>query len=103
MLKKWLSKRNTKSEDFSNFLGDAKLTKKQFLIEQCKKNNVSIYIDDTSETSAGVYAELRGVASEAELENRLNSKTALSQAKFANIIAILAFIISVFALLKSFY
>ena len=80
MLKKWLSKNNTKSEDFSNFFGDVKLTKKEYLIEQCKKNNVSIHIDDASETSTGVYAELRGVASEAELENRLNSKTALSKA-----------------------
>ena len=102
MLKKWLSKNNTKSEDFSNFFGDVKLTKKEYLIEQCKKNNVSIHIDDASETSTGVYAELRGVASEAELENRLNSKTALSKAKLANMIAIFALIVSVLALIMSY-
>lgn len=100
MLKKWFSKGNTESEDFSKFFGDKAPTKKELLITQCKKKNVSIYIDDVSEASVGIYAELRGVASEAELQNRLNTKNALTQAKLANMIAIFAFVVSVIALIK---
>lgn len=71
-------------------------------MEECQKNDVSIYVDNPSEPSSGIYAELRGVASEAELERRLNAKKAVSQSSRANVIAAIALIVSFVALAKSF-
>lgn len=68
-----------------------------------QKCGVSVYVDDASETSAGIYAELRGVASEAELERRLNAKAAVVQATHANRIAMLALVVALAALVKSFF
>ncbi|WP_225580785.1 hypothetical protein, partial [Pseudomonas sp. PDM16] len=65
------------------------------------KHDVSIYTDDESESSSGVYAELRGVASEAELERRLLTKKSVSKASRANLIAILALIVSVASLIAT--
>ncbi|WP_225580787.1 hypothetical protein, partial [Pseudomonas sp. PDM16] len=68
-----------KATDWDKFLGPASPeTRKQRLIQECKKHDVSIYTDDESESSSGVYAELRGVASEAELERRLLTKKSVS-------------------------
>jgi uncharacterized membrane protein len=72
------------------------------MLDECNKKDVSIYIDNPSEQSAGIYAEFRGVASEAELERRLNAKKAVIQSSRANIISIIALIVSVAALVKSF-
>lgn len=89
-------------QDFSKYFGETPKTRKQQLLEECKKNDVSIYIDNPSEQSSGIYAELRGVVSEAELERRLNAKKAVNQSKRANVISAIAFIVSLVALLKSF-
>ena len=62
-----------------------------------------IYIDDSSENSVGVYAELRGVASEAELEKRLNAKRGLSLARRASVISIAALLVSLTALAISYF
>ena len=78
-------------------------THKQQLIQQCKEENVSIFIDNPTEASSGIYAELRGVASEAELERRLHTKRVALQASRANSIATLAFLVSLVALAKSFF
>lgn len=93
-------KRN--DQDFSKYFGEITKTRKQRLLEKCKKNDVSIYIDDSSEQSSDIYAELRGVASEAELERRFNVKKAVAQSNRANIIAAIALLVSVVALVKSF-
>ena len=73
--------KESKSEDFSNFLDDNESSRKQKLIEDCKKLNVSIYIDDESENANGAYSLIRAVASEAELERRLNAKNTIRSAK----------------------
>ena len=99
---KRLFARKQKDQDFSKYLGEVPQTRKQRLLEECKKNDVSIYIDNSSEQSSGIYAEFRGVVSEAELELRLNAKKAVSQSSRANIIAAFALIVSVLALVKSF-
>lgn len=95
--------------DFSSW-SDTPPKHKQQLIEECQKLGVSIYIDDPSEQSAGVYANQRAVASEAELERRLNAKKAIMNAekatkhsKWANFIAFSVLIVSAIALIKSFY
>lgn len=95
-------------KDFSTYLEESPQTRKQLLLEECIKNNVSIHVDDSSETSSGIYANFRGVASEAELERRLNAKTAIIQSKRANFLARLAllfsaasFIVSLAALIKN--
>lgn len=93
---------NQKEQDFSKFFGDIPQTRKQKLLQDCKKNDVSIYIDNPSEQSSGIYAELRGVASETELEQRLNAKKAIGQSNQANMIAVIALIVSILALVKSF-
>ena len=95
--------KNTKKEDFSTFFGETQIpSNKERLLRECEKHGVSPYIDDPSESSSGAYAHLRGVVSEAELERRLIAKKAIGMAKYANIIAILAFLVSVAALVKSF-
>lgn len=71
-------------------------------MEECQKNDVSIHIDNPTEQSSGIYAEMRGIASEAELEQRLNVQRAVEQSNRANFIAVVALIVSVMALLKSF-
>ena len=99
---KRLFSRKQNGQDFSKYLGEVPLTRKKRLLEECRKNDVSIYIDNSSEESSGIYAEFRGVVSEAELERRLNSKKAVSQSSRANFIAAIALIVSVVALVKSF-
>ena len=89
---------------WSSFFGNhQELTRKQALIEKCRRRDVSIYIDDAAESSSGIYGELRGVVSEAELEKRLNSKLALNKSKLSNIIAITSLVISLLSLLFTFY
>jgi hypothetical protein len=95
--------------DFSALLPVVPRTRKQLLIEECNKQDVSIYIDDSSEQSTGAYANLRAVASEAELESRLNAKNAITlskrandHSKRANFISLLSFIVATIALIKSF-
>ena len=90
------------SSDFSSFLSDIPLTHKQQQIEACQKLGVSIYIDDPSEQSAGVYANLRAVASEAELECRLNAEKAIMNAEKATKLSKWAIVISLLALLLDF-
>lgn len=94
--------RKQDDQDFSKYFCEVPQTRKKRLLEECKKNDVSIYIDNSSETSSSIYAEFRGVVSEAELERRLNAKKAVHQSSRANFIAALALIVSVVALTKSF-
>lgn len=88
--------------DFSDYLPDDISTSKQKLLKICNKYKVPIYIDDNTETSSGVYSNLRAVASEAELERRLNIKKATIETKRANVMAFIALIVSLTALVKSF-
>jgi hypothetical protein len=99
----WSFLRKSKDVDFSKFFGSIQSTPKQLLLEECKKNGVSVYVDEASETSTGFYAKFRVVASEAELEKRLNVELAVCQARLANRIAIFALVFSLVALVKSFY
>lgn len=99
---KRLFARKQNDQDFSKYLGEVPQTRKQRLLEECRKNDVSIYIDNSSEQSSGIFAELRGVVSEAELQRRLNAKKAVGQSNRANFIAAIALIVSVVALVKSF-
>ena len=96
--------RKQSRQDFSPYLDEAEIlqSRKRRLLEDCKKNDVSIYIDKPPEQSSGVYAELRGVASEAELEQRLNAKMVVGQASRANVIASVALFVSIVALAKAF-
>jgi len=91
-----------KDSDFSAFVSAVPQTRKQLLIEECQKHDVSIYIDDPSEQSAGDYAIMRGVVSEAELEFRLNPKRAISLSRRTNVIAFFALIVSAIDLVKHF-
>lgn len=89
-------------QDFSKFFGEIPETRKQRLLEDCRKNDVSIHIDNPSEHSSSGIIDFRGVASEAELEKRLNKKKTLMQSNRANFFSFLALIISIIALIKSF-
>ena len=100
---RWPFSKPRNAEDFSNFLGNATTTRKQRLIAECEKYSVTIFIDDSSESSAGVYAQMRAVASEAELERRLLVRKAISKSGWANFIANLALIISIATLVKSIW
>jgi hypothetical protein len=94
---------NKDDGDFARYLGATKKTRKELLLEKCGEHDVSIYINDADETPFGVYAQLRAVASEAELELRLNSKLAVRAANRANVLAIFALLASVIALVLSFF
>jgi len=98
----WPFSRKENIEDWAKFLGRLPpATRKQRLIEECKKYDVSIHIDDSAESSSGVYSELRGVASEAELERRLVAKITIFQSARANRIAIFALVVSLISLVVS--
>jgi hypothetical protein len=85
-----------KDQDWSKFFGEqSNESRKERLIRLCNSQNVSIYIDDQSETAEGIYAALRAVASEAELERRLNTQRALAQSKYSNYISLIALGISI--------
>lgn len=92
-----LLKKSDKQQDWVKFFGDSMppQTRKQHLIDECKRLDVSIYVDDVSESSSGVYAELRGIASEAELDQRITAKKAVLHSRHANFIAIAALIVSI--------
>lgn len=60
---------------------------KQALIAECQRKGISIFVNEPGETSAGVYSQLRSVASEAELQSRLFQASTLGIAKGANMIA----------------
>ena len=108
-IKRILQRRKKANSDFSVFVSAIPLTRKQLLLEECKNQDVSIYIDDPMEQSAGAYAIFRGVASEAELECRLNAKKAMILFKRANVIefatftaSVIPFIVTTIALIKPF-
>ena len=90
-----------KDQNWEKFFGEAPKTKKTQLIHECKKHDITIYIDDVTEDTSN--NPLRGVASEAELERRLNAKRAVDNSKHANIIAITAVIISLISLAVTYY
>lgn len=77
------------------FKKSADESRKDRLIRFCKKYDVSIHIDDSTEPSKGAYAVLRSVVSEAELERRLNTKKALVQAQYSNYISLFALLASI--------
>ena len=95
----WPFLKGTDQEDFSACLKDTATSKKKELIAECQRRGVSIFVDDQSESSTGIYAQLRAVASEAELERRLLSVKALGSAQRANVIAWLAMAVAVVGLL----
>lgn len=78
-------------------------SKKELLIEQCSKNNVCIFVDDQSESSIGIYAEIRSVASEAELQRRLDANIQIRNSIKAFWISVVALVVSVLAVAISFY
>lgn len=78
-----------KDTDFSKFLPSSHPSRKQLLIDECERQNISIYVDDSSEQSAGIYAKFRGVASEAELDRRLIAKNTATLGRHTYIISIL--------------
>lgn len=92
----------SKDTDFSVFMFGIPPTRKQLLIEECRKQDVSIYIDEPTEQSIGIYAELRGVVSEAELERRLNTKKTTTLSMRANVVALFALVVSVLDYAQSF-
>ena len=82
--------------DFSNFLDskNVKGSKKEQLLKKCEKLGISPYVDDVSESHTGIYGDLRGVVSEAELQRRLDSRISINISKIALIIAIISLIVS---------
>ena len=89
--------------DFSDYLGDEKLSRKNRLLSECEKLDVSIHIDDAAEASSGVYSGLRAVASEAELEKRLNAKKSLRFAWRSQVVSFVALAVSIAAFIKSYW
>ena len=87
--------------DFSDYLGVQPQSRKRRLLQECEKHDVSIFVEDESEQSSGVYAAMRAVVSEAELERRLNAKVALRYSKQAGAVAVAALLVSVASLVKS--
>lgn len=87
--------------DWRKYLHLPPETRKMHLIKTCNRYDVSIYKDDPEETSSGVYALLRPVASEAELERRLLAKLADRKSAWANLIAAISLLIALVSLAVS--
>jgi hypothetical protein len=83
-----------KDTDFSRFLSRPQPSRKQLIVDKCERKNISIYIDDASEQSAGIYAKFRGVASEAELDRRLIAKQTITLKRLICITSILGLFIA---------
>lgn len=71
------------------------VSRKQHLIDECDKQDHTIYKDESSEN---IDSTMRPVASEAELERRLNSKNTMNQAKRANIISAIALFVALISI-----
>lgn len=99
----WPFSRTSKQEDFSEYFKAAETTRKQQLIAECQRCGVTIFIDDPAEPSSGIYGKLRAVASEAELERRLQTSKAITSARWANIVAGIALLVSIAGLVKSIF
>ena len=98
----WPFRRKRATQDWVQYLGGCPpATRKQRLLDECKRLDVSIHVDDSTEASSGIYGELRGVASEAELERRLNAKNTVLHASRANKLAIVALVVSLISLIAS--
>lgn len=89
----------SKDFDFSTFVPATPLTGKQRLIEECNKRDVSIYTDDPTELPTSIF---RSVASEAELERRLNAEKAIAHSKRANVIALFSLLRLSYCSLQAF-
>jgi hypothetical protein len=96
------SKPTRQDQDWSKYVSQAPTSKKRQLIQECQKYGVAIFVDDPTETTEGVYSQFRAVASETELQSRLLTKTAATRSMWANVIAVIALLVSVVALVKSF-
>lgn len=98
-------KKNLNNVDWERYLVNefTTATRKQHLLDECNKNDISIYIDNENEISNGVYSTMRGVASESELERRLITKKTYMQARASKKIAILAIVISAASFLLALY
>ena len=87
------------NEFFKNSESDSR---KQRLLRECRKYDVTPYVDDPGENASGNNV-MRGVASEAEIERRLIAKKAVFSANRANFIALLAFLAALSSLGVSLY
>ena len=93
--------RRSDPEDFSHYLPQGPESLKERLVAECQRRGISVYVSDSSETSSGVYANLRAVASEAELQSRLMQAITTETASKANRIAWLALGIGIASLVVS--
>ncbi|MBT11027.1 MAG: hypothetical protein CMI02_03215 [Oceanospirillaceae bacterium] len=99
----WPLKKKNTDVDWSEFLKSSEPeSRKQRLVRECRKYDVTPYVDDPCENASGNNV-MRGVASEAEIERRLAAKKAMFSANRANIIAFLAFLLALFSLGVSLY
>ncbi|MFT6031284.1 MAG: hypothetical protein ACI8O8_003034 [Oleiphilaceae bacterium] len=99
----WPFKNKSTDMDWSKFFKDSQPeSRKQRLIKDCQKYDVTPYVDDRSENTSGNNV-MRGVASETEIERRLVAKKTLFSANRANFIALLAFLTALFSLCVSLY
>lgn len=87
--------RKGKETDWAAFFGLHGVgSNKNALIAYCRKHNIPMHLDDSSENAGGVLGELRGVASEAELQRRVSAYKARRGAFFSIIISALALAVS---------
>ena len=89
-------------QDFSSYLPAGSQSTKEKLIAECQRRGVSIYVADPAESSGGLYASLRAVAPESELQSRLLQAVAVQAAFKANRIAWLALFVSLAGVLVGF-
>jgi hypothetical protein len=89
--------------DWSKYFDLPPETRKERLLNECRRNDVSIHIDGPTETSSGINSILRPVASEAELERRLVAKLAIGKSAWANKIAGLSLLVSLISLAVSIW
>lgn len=92
-----------KKSDIEKFFegNEPPTSSKRLLIEECQKQGVCVYVDDEAEQMDN--HPLKAVASEAELQKRLNQAKALKKATTSNVIAFMALLVAICALLVAIF
>lgn len=101
VIMKWISTKSSSANLRLLFSDLEDETRKDRLISECRKHDISYYVDDASyDFSKSIF---RPVASEVELERRLAAINALNLSKRSNRISFFALFISLISLMAGLF
>ena len=89
-----------KSKNFENFFPHREPSGKEKIIKKCESLGVCIYVEDVSEDASSNNI-MRGLASEAELQRRIDGYVASRNSTYALWVSLVACALSMLAFIKS--